>query len=162
MRYIITTVLAAVLLIGLPGVLSAQAQACLVAIKAPTGEEPVGAQGDVTVTAQIPRNAYVWLLARRDDQPKNFLWPQQGIAAADLVQQSGGPPKFEASVHYGEPSDTNKNFRVIAIVVDADQSQKLENWREEAPTKGYRPWIGLPRSVEGCTPAQVVVKKVEP
>ncbi len=161
MRRIIITVLAVVLLIGLRGVLPAQAPACQVTIKAPTGEEPVGAQGDVTGTAQIPRNAYVWLLARRDDQPKNFLWPQQGIAATDLAQQSAGPPKFEASVHYGELPDTNKNFRVIVVVVDADQSHKLEKWREEAPTKGYRPWIGLPRSVEGCTPAEVVVKKVD-
>jgi len=158
----VITVLAVVLLTGWPRPASAQTSACQVTIKAPTGEEPVGAQGDVTGTAQIPPNAYVWLLARRDDQPRNFIWPQQGIAAADLVQQSGGPPKFELSVHYGEPPDTNKNFRVIAIVVDADQHHKLERWLEEAPAKGYRPWIGLPRSVEGCTPAQVVVKKVEP
>ena len=162
MRFIVFTVSAVVILFGLPGAIPAQTAACQVTITAPSGEEPVGSQGDVTGTAQIPRNAYVWLLARRDDLPKNWVWPQQGVAAADLVQQSGGPPKFEAAVHYGEPPDTHKNFRVIAIVVDADLNQKLEKWLEEAPAKGYRPWIGLPRTVEGCTPAQVVVKKVEP
>jgi hypothetical protein len=162
MRLIVFTFIAVVLLLGLPNVTTAQTQPCQVTITAPKGEDRVGAQGDIIGTAQIPPNSFVWTFARRDDQPRNFLWPQQGVAAADLVQPAGGgPPKFEASLHYGERVDINKNFRIIVLVVDAVQNQNLEKWREEAPGNGYRPWIGLPRSVEGCTPVQVVVKKVE-
>jgi hypothetical protein len=154
----------AALLIALGGTISAQPshQTCEVTIAAPTAEEPVGAQGDVAGTARIPKNSFLWIFSRRDDQPRNFLWPQQGIGAEDLSQDTqGGIPKFEASIHYGERFDTNKNFRVLLVVVDALQNQKLEKWREEAPGNGYKPWIGLPRSVDGCTPTQVVVKKVE-
>jgi hypothetical protein len=134
---------------------------CEVTISAPTGEEPVGAQGDVVGTAKIPKNSFLWLFARRDDQPRNFLWPQQGIAAGDLAPSAAGAPRYAGSVHYGERPDTDKLFRVILVVVDPLENQKLEKWREEAPENNYKPWIGLPRSVEGCTPVQVVVKKVE-
>jgi hypothetical protein len=155
------TIFAAALLIGLPIAAQLPPQVCQVTIAAPTGEEPVSAQGDVIGTARIPKNSFLWVFARRDDQPRNFLWPQQGIAANDLVQDVSGIPKFEAPIHYGERADTNKNFRVILVVVDPLQNQKLEKWREEAPGNGYRPWIGLPRSVDGCTPTQVVVRKVD-
>src|SRR5207249_8773949 len=120
MQPIVFTVIAVALLLGLPGATTAQTLACEVTITAPKGEDRVGAQGGIIGTAQIPPNAYMWIFARRDDQPRIFLWPQQGIAAADLVQSpAGGLPKFEASVHYGERVDTNKNFRIIVIVVDA-------------------------------------------
>jgi hypothetical protein len=133
------------------------AQQCDVKVTAPKAEEWVVEQGDVIGTGKIPDHSFLWILVRRDDQPKKFFWPQQALAAKDV----NGSPQWKISVHYGVPADRGHNFKVVAVIVDEATNERLENWREQAPSNDYKPLIGMPSSVAGCDPVEVIVKKSE-
>ena len=135
----------------------ALAQQCDVNVTAPKAEEWVVEQGDVIGTAMLPKDSFLWVLARRDDQPKRFFWPQQGLAAKDVK----GSLPWKISVHYGVPDDRGHDFKVVVVVVDEATNARLENWREQAPSNNYKPLVGMPSSVAGCDPVEVIVKKSE-
>ena len=135
----------------------ALAQQCDVKITAPKAEEWVVEQGDVIGTGKIPKDSFLWLLVRRDDQPKRFFWPQQGLAAKDVNNTS----QWRISVHYGVPADRGHDFRVVVVIVDEATDDRLENWREQAPANNYKPLVGMPSTVAGCDPVEVIVKKSE-
>jgi len=133
------------------------AQQCEVKLTAPKAEEWVVEQGDVIGTGKVPNGSFLWVLVRRDDQPKRFFWPQQGLAAKDV----NSAPQWKISVHYGVPADRGHDFKVVTVMVDEATNARLENWREQAPSNDYKPLVGMPSSVAGCEPVEVLVKKSE-
>jgi hypothetical protein len=136
--------------------LHGSAQTCTSAISFPKTGEKVREQEDVKGTASIPADTYLWVLARRDDQPKTFFWPQGSVKASDM---QGEPPTWDVSITFGVDRDKGKRFRVVVIIVDAATHARLTRWMEEAPAKNYAPWQGLPTTVKGCTLTDVVVEK---
>jgi hypothetical protein len=133
------------------------AQQCDVRVTAPKPEEWVVEQGDVIGTGKIPKDSFLWVLGRRDDQPKRFFWPQQGLAAKEVNSSA----QWKISVHYGVAEDRGHDFRVVVVIVDEATNARLESWREQAPSNNYRPLVGMPTSVPSCDPAEVIVKKSE-
>jgi hypothetical protein len=133
------------------------AQQCEVKLTSPNAEEWVVEQGDVIGTAKIPTGSFLWVLVRRDDQPKKFFWPQEGLAAKEV----NGILQWRVSVHYGVAADRGHDFRAVTVVVDEATNARLENWREQAPSNDYKPLVGMPSSVAGCDPVEVIVKKSE-
>lgn len=134
---------------------SALAQRCEINIIAPKPEQSVGEQGDVIGTAHIPYDTFLWVLVRRNDQPKTFYWPQQGLSAKEV----NGGSQWKISAHYGVPADRGHDFKVVVAIVDRATNDGLEKWREEAPSNNYAPYVGMPSSVAGCDPVEVIVKK---
>lgn len=133
------------------------AQECGVKFTAPKAEEWVMEQGDVVGTGSITKDSFLWILVRRDDEPKKFFWPQQGLPAKDV----NGKPQWKISAHYGVTDDRGHDFKVIGVVVDQATNARLEKWREEALENNYKPLVGMPSSISGCDPVEVVVKKSE-
>jgi len=108
---------------------------------------------DVRGTAEIPSDTFVWVLARRDDLPKRFYWPEGGVAAKDLKDG-----KWSVTVNFGQSQDVGRKFKVTAVVVNHDSDQDLNRWLEEAPGKNYTP-RDFPTPVQGCPISDVVVTK---
>src|SRR5258708_1370658 len=102
------------------------AQQCDVKVTSPKAEEWVTEQGDVIGTGKIPKDSFLWGLGRRDDEPKRFFWPQQGLAAKDV----NSLPQWTISAHYGVSDDRGHDFRLVVVVVDEATNARLENWRE--------------------------------
>jgi hypothetical protein len=132
---------------------TAIAQQCDVKLVAPKAEEWVVEQRDVIGTAKIPKDSFLWV--RRDDQPKTFFWPQEGLPGERRQRRRA----MDVSVHYGVPADRGHNFEAVIVVVDEATNALLERWREQEPSNGYEPLVGMPASVAGCDPAEVIVKK---
>lgn len=133
------------------GASKAQAQECKVAIVTPHAGDHVGATGDVAGTAKIPDRSFLWIMAHRSDLKRQW-WPQGG-GPLDL---SGA--EWHVSVYYGKERDIGKDFEIAAVVVGADENERLKRWVEEAPVNDYPP-TSFPNPVSGCVPQRTTVVK---
>ena len=110
----------------------------------------VGATGNVTGTAQLPPDTYLWVLARRED-PSGW-WPQ----ADGPVRASGGA--WSCQVKYGEPHDTDRAFEIRVVVVGPATHRHWLDWVSRSKQTGSgAPIPDFPTNA--FTEASVKVKK---
>jgi hypothetical protein len=99
-------------------------------ITSPVGAAPVKAteiaSGDVS---GLPPGAHVWLLARRSDLAP-LWWPQREVQG----------PKWSAEVAFGMRRDAGFEFDLAAVVLDAKEQVRIENyWTNATNTGDWKP-----------------------
>jgi hypothetical protein len=124
---------------------------CTIEITSPPKGDGVGKEVMVEGTAMIPTEAHLWVLA--GVQGLKQWWPQGG---GDSQIEDG---QWTVLAFIGQEHDIGRLFRIAAIVVNEDTDNRLRQWVEEAPAKGYPP-ITFPSTFPGCPPVQVTVKKI--
>jgi hypothetical protein len=125
------------------------AQECEIKITAPRNGARVGETGTVDGTAaNIPHNAFLWVLVHRADRP-NQWWPQGGPISVD---RDG---KWKVDVYYGTGVNAGRKLDIAPVLVTAPENDGLKKWIETAPQKGSPP-TPMPNTVEGCPPASSV------
>ena len=125
---------------------------CMVEIVAPHPGDHVSETGQVSGTATIPSEDYLWVLAHKAGL--NGWWPQGG-GSRDISEG-----KWQATVFYGQPRDVGSNFEIVAVVVDDNNNTKLQQWVKDAPNSGYPP-TEFPNTVTGCSTPKVIVAKTQ-
>lgn len=99
-------------------------------ITSPVGAAPVKAteiaSGDVS---GLPSGAHLWLLARRSDFAP-LWWPQREVQG----------PKWSAEVAFGMRRDAGFEFDLAAVVLDAKEQVRIENyWTNAMNTGDWKP-----------------------
>ena len=145
--------LAVLVWVSLVSTSAVEAQSCQVKITSLQPDSRVGAVEDVRGTAKIPPDTFIWVLARRDDLPKRFYWPQGSVAAKDMKDG-----KWSVTVNFGQSQDVGRKFKVTVVVVNGDTDHDLNRWLEEAPSKNYVP-RDFPTPVQGCPIDDVIITK---
>ncbi len=108
----------------------------LVSILAPKAGHHVAAYGEVTGTADVPIDAYLWLLVHRKDV--SGWWPQGG----GPVPVYNGAWKIE--VKYGDSRDAGRPFDIAAAVVPFAVHEHWLRWAEGVSKTGEYPPVQLP------------------
>lgn len=95
-------------------------------INSPKSGSVVKSHSNVSGTASLPKEAHLWLLARRADQ--DGWWPQ-----------GGGPVGVEAGcwscqVQYGGSRDAGHTFEVLAAIVSPATNRHWIDWVAHAAT----------------------------
>ncbi len=151
MRYAFVAA-AALIMPATPGDINAQhrQQECAVAVEAPqNGGRVTEPAGDVSGTATLPPEGYLWVLVRR--QGLSGFWPQGG----------GSRPvtngRWQAYATYGKPGELG-NFEIAVVVVGPQANQFLMTWVQNA-REPYTPTT-FPNTLQQCPVRMLVVQKV--
>jgi hypothetical protein len=126
---------------------------CSVTITSPKEGEPVGPDGDVSGTAAIPVDKFLWVFAHRKGL-QNW-WPQGG-GPASVIQGS-----WHVAVTYGLQRDIGRDFEIAATLVDGEANAKLKAWFERADRTGTYPPVPFPSAAVGCPIVRITVRKSE-
>jgi len=122
---------------------------CSIAILDPLQGAAVGGGSTVSGTATLPTNSHLWILAHK--KPINAWWPQGG---GETPVDAG---KWAVDVTFGIATDKG-DFEIVAVAVDDNVNNSLNNWVATAPSNNYAP-IRFPTVTEGCSTAKVIVDK---
>lgn len=142
-------VLIVLLLFGI----NSSAQNYAIKITSPSEGSQVSGSTLISGTATLPPSGYLWILAHKVGF--NGFWPQ-GNGAAQVI---GG--SWDVLVQFGQKGEYGK-FEVIALIVNAQTHQDLENWVRNAPntTPSYQP-IPLPTTIDGSPIVRLRVDKTK-
>ena len=129
----------------------AQEEQFSVKITYPNNGGKVGREIIVEGIASIPKGNYLWVLARRADfEP--LWWPQR---EAKIDPNSN---QWKAAARFGEMQDTNWEFDIGAITVNAAGHRELmDYWITAMKTGTWRP-IQIPETTSA--PRIIKVRKV--
>lgn len=105
-------------------------------INHPESGSVVGSNGETSGTASIPKDAHLWLLARRADQ--DGWWPQGG---GPVCVAKG---RWSCQVQYGGPRDAGHAFEVLAAIVSP------------AIHRHWLDWIGQTAGAEVLAPVHLL------
>jgi hypothetical protein len=133
--------------------ISLSAQNCEVKITSPADGSQVSGNALVSGTASILARGHLWIVVHKIGF--NGFYPQ-GNGAAQIIGK-----EWDVLVYFGEKGDYGK-FEVLALVVDDQANQDLENWVRNAPKTNppYQP-IALPSVIDGCPIAKLKVNKTK-
>jgi len=118
------------------------AQDCEVNITSPAEGSQVSGSALISGTATLPPSGYLWILAHRVGF--NGFWPQ-GNGAAQLFGNN-----WDVLVYFGQKGEYGR-YEIIALVVEEQTHQDLENWVRTAPNTDppYQP-IPFPTAIDDC------------
>jgi hypothetical protein len=131
---------------------SGAGNACNITITGPNDGESVGLDGDVSGTATIPSDKFLWVLAHR----KGLVgwWPQGG-GSTSISQRS-----WHAVVTFGGPADSGRDFEIAAVAVDSETNTRLNAWVERTNATFTYPPTAFPPTSANCGIAQVTVTRM--
>jgi len=132
-------------------VINSSAQNYAIEITSPSEGSQVSGSTLISGTASLPPSGYLWILAHKVGF--NGFWPQ-GNGAAQII---GG--SWDVLVQFGQRGEYGR-FEVIALIVNSQTHQDLENWVRNAPktTPPYLP-IQLPTTIDGSPIVRLRVDK---
>jgi hypothetical protein len=108
----------------------------LVRITEPGAGGRVATRGEVTGTADVPKDAYLWVLVHRKDVAG--WWPQGG----GPIPVSNG--EWKVDVKYGDPDDVGHPFEIAATVVPFAVHERWLRWIDRVSKTGLYPPVQLP------------------
>ena len=128
-------------------------QNCKVEITIPAEGSQVAGNALISGIATLPSTGHLWIVSHKVGF--NGFWPQ-GNGAAQIIGKD-----WDVLVYFGQNGDYGK-FEIIALVVDDQTHQDLENWVRNAPNTNptYQP-IPLPTVIDGCPIAKLRVNKTK-
>jgi hypothetical protein len=109
---------------------------CSVEILFPRRNQRVGRSGLVEGRAALRPDSYLWVLARRKDQPG--WWPQ-GQGPAAVVDGN-----WSVEVNYGEVRDAGFQFEIAAIIAGREVHESWLAWVGDAGRTGLASPVSIP------------------
>jgi hypothetical protein len=123
-------------------------QACSVQITAPKPDQRVGADVAVEGSAVLPSGgAQLWVFAHRKGLA---LWWPQGGGAAEIDKKG----QWTVLTTFGQDQDRGFSFEILAVVLSAEESAKLNAWFVRSEQTGTYNGMRLPPFVTSCGPGE--------
>jgi hypothetical protein len=121
---------------------------CSVRIASPKADDRLGAEVNVEGSAALPGGgARLWVFSHRKGIA--LWWPQGGGAA-----EVDGKGRWVVVATLGQDRDRGFPFEILAVVISAEESAKIDAWFRKSEQTGDYQGMRLPPFIPGCGPGQ--------
>lgn len=117
---------------------------CVVEIHTPVNGDRVNKSVSVKGRANLPPEAYLWLLVQMDGFDADSWWPQPGPVRID---KDG---TWKAVAFFGGEQDIGNNFVVAVVAVDDQRNGEMKRWLNTAQQRDYPP-RNFPEHLSPCS-----------